>query len=157
MGQPLRIAPERARCAAWQEVHGLHVAEGVAWGASEIRQLVHRDVFFLNLHKKCNESWQPAEAFRLSQLLENGAIVLSARSASVDEVEFRGLVDFALFEELPRTASGLWEMSGEDVSRLRQHRALEFSRRFEPAALFRKAGIDRLLMGHGVTHGLWGR
>ena len=120
-----------------------------AWeeGDPLLRGLVENSAIFLNIHKHCNTSEFEiaAEGFRLAQLLNLGAVVLSERSAISDETAYIGLLDFVPFEEIPAAAARLSAMNSRDFARLGRERAMAFASRFEPGALFRRAEVDQLM------------
>ena len=96
---------------------------------------------FLNVHKNCNASetmaW-PCEAFRFSLLLSVGANVLSESCA--DEAEYSGLVHFATYGELERSATHI-------VANDPHHESVadKFAQRFAPARILERAGVPELL------------
>ena len=150
VGSTLAIAPERRRCVKWLEAHRAHVEViSHAWeeGDPLLRGLVENSAIFLNIHKHCNTSEFEiaAEGFRLAQLLNLGAVVLSERSAISDETAYIGLLDFVPFEEIPAAAARLSAMNSRDFARLGRERAMAFASRFEPGALIRRAGVDQLM------------
>lgn len=150
VGSTLAIFPERRRCVNWLEAHRTHVEViSHTWeeGDPLLHGLVENSAIFLNIHKRCNTSEfeLPAEAFRLAQLLNLGAVVLSERSAMSDEMAYAGLLDFVPFGEIPAAAARLSSMDSRDFIHLGRERAMAFARRFEPGALFRRAGVDQLM------------
>ena len=78
----------------------------------------------------------PCEAFRLSLLLSVGANVLSESCA--DEAEYSGLVHFATYAELERSAAHIVANEPQSV-------ADKFAQRFAPARILERAGVPELL------------
>ena len=55
------------------------------------REIVGRFNLSLNLHRECGDGQQPLEAFRISQLVSAGRLVISERSYHRDEAEYHGI------------------------------------------------------------------
>ena len=60
------------------------------------RAIVGRYNLSLNLHRDCGDSQQPIEAFRVSQLVSAGRLVISERSYPRDEAEYKGIGTHAI-------------------------------------------------------------
>ena len=118
-------------------------SHGDTWSVAAFLKLLAADdnSLFLNVHKNCNASetmaW-PCEAFRFSLLLSVGANVLSESCA--DEAEYSGLVHFATYGELERSATHI-------VANDPHHESVadKFAQRFAPARILERAGVPELL------------
>jgi len=95
---------------------------------------------YLNHHKGCSGRWKPLEAFRLSQMLSIGALVVSDRADAADELEYEGLVLFQsdFYKPWPsETLQFLANATAREAFKRRAHK--NFAEKFEPAALLRAA------------------
>ena len=112
---------------------------------------------FLNLHKRCGDDAvdlaHPFESFRAAHLLGHRAMIISARSHPSDEAEYSGIVSFANLSDVERTYRQLAEQSSEQRASMAEATSATFRRRFDPEALFQRAGIYRVLANWGVRTG----
>jgi hypothetical protein len=121
--------------------------------AAWVRATAITSVWF-SVHKRCNNSVpQPFESFRASTLLRYGRLLLSERSHAQDERAFAGIVRFLKVEDIPREYLRLAALSQAERTALGEASRSEFASRFDPAVLFRQAGIyellDKLLQADG--------
>jgi len=103
---------------------------------------------FVNVHKACGVSNQPLEAFRISKLLNYGALVVSERGYARDEAEYAQLVDFTDPADIPERFLRYAAMGPTERAALAEGRAGDFARRFEPVALLAGAGVYEMLDEH---------
>ena len=110
----------------------------------------------LNLHKQCGAeavnpppSEAPLESFRLAVLLSAKALVVSERSAFVDEAAFAGLVDFAPLTHVPQAFTRIANMTRAQRRTLAEERSKRFAANFRPASLFQSSGLTEWLVGRG--------
>ena len=99
---------------------------------------------FVSLHKRClaPEAHSPAEAFRLSPLLEAGARVVAQRSHPRDEAFYNGAaVKFAPLSALANTVAS--ELATPDSPAAAAKRAAAFRRAFDVGDAFRRFGLIR--------------
>ena len=97
--------------------------------------------FFVNLHKECGDAHNPI-TFRVPKLLNAEKVVISERCHPKDEAEFDGAVIFAdnlsaivdAHRRLVRAGDAATQAHARDA-------ATRFRRRFQPRAIFRRAGI----------------
>ena len=115
------------------------------WSEPSLATRAHRPhAQFVNLHKACNATTAAApaaEAFRFSQLLSLGALVLSERSAAVNEAAYSELVTFAPFVSLGAAVRELQHLGAGGRLALARQRAATFAERFEPSQIFSRAGV----------------
>ena len=101
------------------------------------------------MHKDCGQRHSHLEAFRIAKLLSAGRLVLSERAHPRDEHEHAEVVTFfdnanhlrALYSGLVRADA--WRGVAERA-------AARFRERFEPHAIFRRAGVYSWLCGAEV-------
>ena len=92
-GQPM-FGSLRTRC--WFRLkrrlgHRLQYVYNVWNDTMFAREIVGRYNLSLNLHRECGDAQQPLEAFRISQLVSAGRLVISERSYPRDEAEYQGI------------------------------------------------------------------
>ena len=121
------------------------------WWRDHGRWTVH-----LNLHKTCENAHNPV-VFRTALLLSRGAIVVSEHAYPHDEAEYDGLVHFGTVDELPSILARValppraapaarlsipGGPSTPDIPRVQTsgRAAALFAARFEPQAIFQRAG-----------------
>ena len=121
------------------------------WWRDHGRWTVH-----LNLHKTCENAHNPV-VFRTALLLSRGAIVVSEHAYPHDEAEYEGLVHFGTVDELPSILARValppraapaarlsipGGPSTPEVPRVQTsgRAAALFAARFEPQAIFQRAG-----------------
>ena len=109
-------------------------------GAFVNRVLSHFTIF-LNLHKDCGDSHNPV-TFRVAKLLNAEGLVLSERCHPRDEAEYAGMVLFVndtasiVSTHTQLVQSGSWRARAQEA-------AARFQQRFQPRAIFERAGIYR--------------
>ena len=109
---------------------------------------------FLNVHKACHAnataSVAACESFRFAPLLSAGAQIFSEHCHPADEEEYRGLIHFASPDDLPKAVIASWQ--ADEGARTSAHRRAElFKQRFDPIAIFQRAGITAALRAN-VAH-----
>ena len=134
----------RARCFAEVAATGA-LSTAVAMSSQRLRQLLHREESFLNLHKGCDVPVLPLEAFRLGPVLSSGGVVVSERSFGADEREYAGLEAVRFVDHADLAAAVRREAERPRDARLRAQRSAAFRARFDPVRLLRTAGIAERL------------
>lgn len=84
-------------------------------------------------------------AVRMSQLLSARALAVSTRRYWKDEREFDGLLDFVPFAQIGRRYEQLVQLGSHAREQMASRRFERFASRFDPAAVFERAGIYELL------------
>ena len=140
---------ERARCLEREpRLRALIEPVNNVWDAKALAALLARDgpdaprPVFVSLHKRClaPEAHSPAEAFRLSPLLEAGARVVAQRSHPRDEAFYDGAaVTFAPLSALANAVAA--ELAAPDSLADATKRAAAFRRAFDVADAFRRFGL----------------
>ena len=140
---------ERARCLEREpRLRALIEPVNNIWDAKALAALLARDgpdappPVFVSLHKRClaAEAHSPAEAFRLSPLLEAGARVVAQRSHPRDEAFYDGAaVTFAPLSALANTVAA--ELATPDSPADAAKRAAAFRRAFDVGDAFRRFGL----------------
>ncbi len=123
---------------------------------------------YLNLHKACGwatsvgHEHEPSEgptagceSFRLSELLASGANVFSEHCYPADEKEYEGLVQFLPIEAIAPAVFATWQQDpAAERARAIERRRL-FAKRFDPAAIFERAGLANALASHRRLQLAW--
>lgn len=121
------------------------------WTTGAVARVVKPGMVFLNLHRGCENPVRPFEAFRASQLIPFGALLISEHAATPDERSFHGIVEFETVDNLGLVYNKLLRWSTEERQRRAVTAASLYAGRFEPKLLFAKAGVYRMLAGMRVT------
>lgn len=121
------------------------VKEYGIWSDEAFARYIKSHGVFFNLHKNCEGDSAPVEAFRMACLLSAGAIVLSVHSFAKDEAQFKDLIDFAPMEAMVAQYNRIASMSQVQRQEISDRRAASFQEKFQPAAMFQRAGIYSLL------------
>ena len=121
------------------------------------RRVYSKHSVFLNLHQRCGDDAldlaHPFESFRAAHLLGHRAMIISARSHPSDEAEYSGIVLFANLSDVERTYRQLAGRSSEQRASMAEATSAVFRRRFDPEAMFQRAGVFRMLANWGVRRG----
>eukprot|EP00746_Dinoflagellata_sp_MGD_P134849 gnl/MRDRNA2_/MRDRNA2_68732_c0_seq1.p1 gnl/MRDRNA2_/MRDRNA2_68732_c0~~gnl/MRDRNA2_/MRDRNA2_68732_c0_seq1.p1 ORF type:complete len:498 (+),score=46.29 gnl/MRDRNA2_/MRDRNA2_68732_c0_seq1:228-1721(+) len=120
------------------------VMEYGAWTLDTFAALLNRSSIFLNLHKHCGDASNPVTV-RNAKLLNAHALIISERCYSGDETEFSGMIDFLALDDIPKRYAELVNMSQRERQQLASARAAKFAEKFDPVAVFDRAGIYHLL------------
>lgn len=84
-------------------------------------------------------------ATRMSNLFSAGAIVISMPSYPKDQQEFDGLMVFASLEKMSTIYANISSMSRKERSDMGNKARDAYAQRFAPAAILRRAGIDKMM------------
>jgi len=121
------------------------------WNSTAFQSFIQQNSLFFHLHKTCEQAG-PVTAARMSNILSAGAIVISMSSYPKDAKEFDGLIIFASLEKMHRVYANISSLSSKERSEMGNKLRGAYARRFAPAAIFRRAGIyklmDELLRGY---------
>ena len=151
----------------------VHTAQSESQWDAHVRN--NRGGLFLNVDKACNRSgerWKPTPAvwadnshvatsysrscntFRFSALLSAGARVFSERCHPADEHFYKGLVEFASIDQIPKAVLTAWRSSrnsahaDDEASK----RIAEFDKLFSPSRILERAGVFDAIRQHRATH-----
>ncbi|KAL3902215.1 MAG: hypothetical protein SGPRY_012169 [Prymnesium sp.] len=122
-----------------------------AWSIGRWGEALRRASFVLNIEKF--EKSHDCSTLRFAPMLSSGAVVISEPCEDVEDVrEWSDYVFFEKVEHMAQRFETLWR-TRSNLSRI----AVEFRKRFAPADILRRAGVDVLLNELAHNHSLWAR
>ena len=127
------------------------------WSNTAFAQLLGSHQVFVNVHKSvkraandwetyCGDAHNPA-TFRFAKLLNAHALLISERCDRLDEAEFSDLVTFSDFESIGGEFERLRRLNVIERRARANKISAEFISRFDPGAIFVRAGIVESLLG----------